>query len=253
MFNKQTLYEGASDFSHYKVIDTIYDGRKARLLYGGHNTPQSGLALDNQPHLLFDYNQRFLEIAQSLQPSRVLIIGGGALTLPKAMLQQFPHIDIDVVELDPLLPVLAHRYFDVHEDPRLHVYVQDGRHFLDHATTLYDLIVVDAFTEFTIPRPLYTASAVEAYARLLKQDGVLTMNFIARYKGMKKTLAHELVATFCTCFQAVSLYPADHTYITNYDQNLLLVASQKEDVPLDYLQSQTVELEAMPDGSIVMD
>lgn len=253
MFNKKVLYEGSSDFSHYKIVDTVYDGRKSRLLFGGHNTPQSGLALDDAPHLLFDYNQRFLEIAQSLHPGKVLLIGGGTLTLPKAMLERFTNIDIDVVELDPLLPVLAHRYFKVKEDARLHVYIDEGRHYLDQAKGKYDLIVVDAFNEFTIPRPLYTVGAVKHYARLLKKDGVLAMNFIASYHGYKKTLTHELVATFCTGFQAVSLYPADHTYTTKYDQNLLLVASQKEDVPLDYLQSETVELESMPDDAIVMD
>jgi spermidine synthase len=253
MFNKRVLFDGASDLSSYKIVETIYDGRQARLLYGGHNTPQSGLALDDKPNLLFDYNQRFLEIALSLRPKKVLVIGGGTFTLPKALLEHFYDIHIDAVELDPLLPQLAHHYFDLPDDERLRIIVDDGRHFLDQAQGLYDLIVIDAFSEFVIPRPLYTVGAVKQYARLLTPDGVLAMNFIAKYKGTKKTLAHELVATFCTGFTAVSLYPADHTYQTNGEENILLVASHTENVPLDYLHSETVELEVMPDDSIVLD
>jgi spermidine synthase len=253
MFNRQVLYDGSTDMGHYKVVETAYNGRRARLLYGGHNTPQSGLALDDNDELLFDYNQRFLEIAQSLAPRRVLVIGGGAFTLPKALLEHFRDTAVDVVELDPLLPELAFRYFGLEADPRLRIFVDEGRHFIDDMTESYDLIIVDAFSEFTIPRQLYTAGAVERYGQLLTQHGVLAMNFIAPYKGMKKTLAHELVATFCTGFKAVSLYPADHTYVTKYDQNLLLVASHDETSNLDYLHSQTVALDFLPDDAVVTD
>ena len=253
MLSRRVLFDGSSEFSGYKVVETVYDGRQARLLYGGHNTPQSGLALDDKPGLLFDYNQRFLEIALSVRPTRGLIIGGGAFTLPKALLEHFTDIHIDTVEVDPLLPVLARRHFDLPDDERLHIIVGDGRDFIEHVQEAYDLIIIDAFSEFTIPRPLYTVGAVRQYARLLKPDSVLAMNFIAQYKGSKKTLAHELVATFRTVFKAVSLFPADHTYQTTSEQNMVLVAAHQVDISLDYLHSATVELDFMPDDAVVRD
>jgi len=254
MFTRRILFEGKSDFGSYKVEDTIYDGRRARLLYGGHHTPQSGVALDGQPELLFDYNQRFLEIAQSLQPKNILVIGGGAFTLPLALLRYFPSADISVVEIDALLVDIARRFFDLpaqHE--RLHVHVGDGRHFIDHVDEQYDLIIIDAFSEFLIPRPLYSSQAVRQYARILSPGGVLAMNAIARYKGTKLTLAHQLVATFCTGFAAVSIYPADYTYPSSLEQNLLVVASSDPEQSLSYLHSQTVELDVMPENAIVTD
>jgi hypothetical protein len=61
-----TLHKFQTPYGSYKVVDTIYNGRPARMLYGAKNSPQSGIAFDDSPELLFDYNQRFLEIALSL-------------------------------------------------------------------------------------------------------------------------------------------------------------------------------------------
>lgn len=81
------IYNGTSKLSHYRIIDRVYNDRPSRLLLSGDKgAPQSGLALDDQTELLFDYNQRLFEVALSLEPKSVLVIGGGAFTLPRALL-----------------------------------------------------------------------------------------------------------------------------------------------------------------------
>ncbi len=120
-----------SPLAHYRVIDGRYNGRPARILFGDNASPQSGLALDDDPELLFNYNQRFLEIAISIQPRSALVIGGGAFTLPRALLDHFPNLKLDVVEVDPVLPPLARQFFGLPETERLMVYSQDGRQFIN--------------------------------------------------------------------------------------------------------------------------
>lgn len=251
---KTVLYEGSSEFGHYKIVDLIYDGRPSRLLYAGSDTPQSGLATDDNPELLFDYNQRFLELALSIRPKRVLVIGGGALTLPKALLERLESVTrIDVVELDPLLPDLARQYFGVPDDPRLHVMVGDGRLYINKAEQTYDLIVVDAFAEFIIPRPLMTVQAARQYARLLGPGGVFTINFISRYYTNKLQLTHQLKATFERVFTHVEFDPADPYYDKRAEQNMLMIAHDGSWEHFDYLQSAPVTVLPTPQPTDLTD
>lgn len=236
------LYEGSSEFGHYRIFDMTYEGRTARVLYAGVSAPESGIACDDEPELLFDYNQRFLEIAQSTIPKSVLIIGGGVLTLPKALLERFGEIKIDVVEIDSLLIDLAREYFDVPEDPRLNIIIGDGRKYLDTCQTQYDLIVVDAFSEYDIPESLLSTDAISRYTDILTSTGIVTMNFIAKYYTYRANLAHSLYAKFASIFEYVDLYPADYHYSKHEEQNIILVASRVPADNLDYLQSVSVKL-----------
>lgn len=235
------LYEGEGSRDDYRVVEQMYNQRPSRLLLSGKEAPQSGLALDDDPELLFDYNQRFLEIALSLQPRRVLVVGGGAFTFPKALIERFPEVTVDAVEVDSLLPHLARRYFDLPDSPRLQVIVQDGREYIDSCQEQYDLIVVDAFARYDIPRSLVDSRAASEYARLLRPKGAFAMNLISEYYTMRSTLAHELLDTFRPHFRSVDLYPADPNYPMREEQNYLLVASHNPLLHLDYLQSAPVK------------
>lgn len=251
MMNKVILFDGSSELSRYRVVEAMYNGRKARVLYSGGGAPQSGLALDDDPELLFEYNQRFLEVAESIRPASILLIGGGAFTLPKALLERFHDIRIDVVELDQLLPKLAEKYFDLPSDPRLNIVIGDGRDYINECQIKYDMIIIDAFMKYDIPTSLLTIEAVREYRRCLNMDGVIAVNFISRYHTYKTTLAHRLVATFQTAFSTVDLYPSDYQYEKRAEQNLMLVASNDDAITLDYLQSAPVSLLFMPDDGIL--
>lgn len=235
------LYKGSSEYGRYRILDMIYEGRTARVLYAGQSA-QSGVAHDDEPDLLFDYNQRFLEIALSTLPRSVLIIGGGTLTLPTALLDHFPDIHIDVVEIDPLLPELAKKFFDAVDDSRMHIFIGDGKTYIDTCDKQYDLIILDAFSEYDIPTALFTSESISKYRDCLVDTGIFAMNFIAKYYTTRHTIAHTLYASFSYFFEHVELYPADALYSKHEEQNIVLVASQAPADRLDYLQSVQVSL-----------
>jgi len=239
-FARKVLYSESSPYGSYKVVDMVYDGRPARVLYGDGRSPQSGVAKDDNPGLLFDYNQRFLEILMSKQPKRVLIIGGGAFMLPTAAFHRFSRMRIDVVEIDPLLVTIARDYFDLPASKRLQVHVDDGAHFLMETKQRYDAIILDAFSGYTIPGQLIDDAAIALYRKHLTRGGIVAMNFISEYKPTRRRLAHTLLDDFGASFKNVSLYQADPHYWHGEEQNYVLVAANKP-VSFDYLQSTQVD------------
>lgn len=243
VFNRTVLYAGESQFGKYKIIDTRYNGRPARVLYGSHGSPQSGAARDDSPELLFDYNQRFLELMMSRRPKRVLIIGGGAFMLPIAAFHRFPAMHLDVVEIDPLLVTLAKDFFELPDDKRLTVHVGDGVAFIASSKEKYDMIIIDAFSGYDIPHHLLEQEAVTHYKQRLRKNGVIAINFISSYKRSRPQLAHELLASFGAVFSHMSLCQADSEYLSDEKQNLILIAGN-EPLQFDYLQSRELDLYA---------
>lgn len=238
MFHKE-LFSGSSQYGNYRVVDMRYNGRKARLLYGDDNTPQSGVALDDNPELLFDYNQRFLEMVESTRPKKLLVIGGGVFMLPKAALERFKDMEIHVVEIDQLLVDLARKYFDLPQDSRMKIFVQDGKEFIQNSLHRYDMIILDAFTAFTVPEYLIDQAAAALYRSHLTEGGCIAINFISKFTGRGRWLAHAIVGAFEAVFPEMELYQADPDYYRDEEQNLLFVAANKE-MRFDYLQSHDV-------------
>lgn len=219
------LFDGDTELGHYQVVDTIYSGRHARVLYSGsHQAAQSGVAHDDNPQLLFDYNERFMELCRGLMPHKVLLIGGGACTLPKALLKEFPDLIIHIVELDGGLFDIAKRYFEFVPSPNTSLYVSDGREFLDSTSDIYDLIMIDAFSHATIPRSLQTAEAAKSIKKHLAPHGVLAMNIIAASSGVRSVVLRRQVAAVEHIFSNVEIFPASSGQSPWLSQNYVVTA-----------------------------
>lgn len=234
------IYEGDTELEHYQVVDTVYDGRPARVLYSGERAAaQSGIATDGKPEPLFDYNQRFMELIIGLKPQCLLLIGGGVYTLPMAALEALEKIEIDVVELDSGLDDIAERFFGLQSNPRLHIFHGDGRDFLEVGAKQYDLIIIDAFINLQIPRSLASPEAARAMARHLKRDGVGVMNIIATYRG-RNELIRQQQAAFAEAFKTVEVFAAAGNLYTQWlPQNLVLTGQKGEPYPLgEYMHRQ---------------
>ncbi|XP_010929746.1 uncharacterized protein [Elaeis guineensis] len=75
-----------------------------------------------------------LEIAASSRKKvRTIIVGLGAGLLPMFLHGCLPFLEIEVVELDPLILDLARKYFGFTEDKQLKVHIGDGIQFIQNA------------------------------------------------------------------------------------------------------------------------
>lgn len=225
MQHETVLYEAESQYGHYTVVDMTYGGRPARVLYSGnHQAAQSGVARDDRPDLLFDYNERFLELVRGLRPQRVLLIGAGACTLPVALQAEFPNIHLTIVEIDAELLKIAEAFFDFAPGPRTAVHIVDGRKFLAQDGQQYDLIILDVFSNAAVPLPFQTVEAAREYASHLRPGGVLAMNIIASYYGERSRTLRRQVACLQASFSNLQLFPAGHEPSLWLPQNFVLTA-----------------------------
>ena len=220
----QLLHETDTTVAHYQVWDTVYAGRPARVLYTGQRqTAQSGMAVDDRTDLLFDYNQRFYELIEGLQPRRVLLIGGGVYTLPTALCNDFPELILDVIEIDGQLDNLARQYFDFHDWPKLTIIHQDGRQFLETTDQTYDLVLIDAYMQADVPSSLQPSEIAPLLSRRLSPQGVVAYNLIAVYRGLRGHALRQEQEKLRAVFPSVSLHPAGHGQSLWLPQNLLLI------------------------------
>ena len=170
--------------AHYKIVDGFYGGLQpvTGLLTGPGGT-QSAVYQDGSDELVFWYTQQMADLAIAKQPSSVLVLGGGAFTLPQYLSKQLPDATIDVVEIDPELINISTDYFNYEHPSNVREIVADARTYVNNAATDYDVILVDVYGDASIPFSLMTQEYGRAIANLLKPDGLLAANIIGGMRG----------------------------------------------------------------------
>jgi spermidine synthase len=225
---KGVIYDGDSAYSRLQVLESTAM-RPKRFLLTDNVSAQSGVYLDEPNEPLFEYIRAFSQAAAAAgEVRRVLLIGGGAYTLPRLILQQYPEARVDVVEIDPKLDELAERYFGWQPDPRVRIIHTDGRVFLNTNQQDYDLIYMDAFSSLVPPFQLATTEAVAKLARGLASGGAVVVNLVGAPQGKGAAFVEAEYATYHEHFGLVSVAQAQPAAPPQVVQNLLLVAGTEK-------------------------
>ncbi len=142
------LEEARSDFSHVQVVQ---QGRRRSLVFlreRGGELVQTTIEVHHADRLSLAYAQaQAAALLLVPRPQRVLILGLGGGTLPRFFHRMIPGVEIDAVEIDPVVVRLAAHWFGIEAGPRLRVFTEDAIAFIAAAKGRYDLIYVDAFLE----------------------------------------------------------------------------------------------------------
>ncbi len=216
-----------NDFGSFTVEELEYEGRQARMLFSGTlHSAQSGIPLDGNPRMLFDYNQLLLEVAEQLSPKRILVLGGGTMTLPTALSRALPRANIRVVEINKGLILLARKHFGFKPSVRLRVTVDDAAHFVQHKVTKkYDLIIVDIYNDFTTPEQFMKLRFASTLKRLLSPGGVLASNCISSLTGDRSMPLRKTAYSYSSEIGPLKVIKVDRNYPEPTPQNLLLLSS----------------------------
>lgn len=114
------------------------------------------------------------DVIEGTDKPDILILGMGTGTFAVQCEKYFPGCNITGVEIDDKITDLAHEYFDLPED--ITVYTYDGRAFLQTDTGKYDVILVDAYQDITIPFQMSSSEFFNLVKDHLKENGIMVMN-----------------------------------------------------------------------------
>jgi spermidine synthase len=187
--------------SLYQNVFVEDDGDKRCLKFSvKRRTSSQSCMFKSQPKkVVFNYTKFAMSaLVFKVKPERVLIIGLGGGTLSNNLLDMYPEIEIDNVEIDPAVVSVAVEYFGFKQTEKVKTYIQDGRIFIKRAQRKklqYDLIILDAFNGEYIPEHLLTKEFLQESKSLLNENGVLVANTFSNSK-----LYHHESATYHDVF-----------------------------------------------------
>ncbi|MBR3162490.1 MAG: fused MFS/spermidine synthase [Clostridia bacterium] len=178
------------------------------------NTKQMG-AKYLQYYDLFNYYNK--------NAKSTLMIGGAAYTYPMYYFKEYKDKTMDVVEIDNKMTQIAKNEFglDVNE-PRLKIYNQDGRTYLNYGKAKYDTILIDAFKGLSAPFELTTYGAIMRANNMLNDNGVVITNVISGIDGKDAKFIKYEYETYKKVFSDVKVFQVRNLETTR-SQNLIIV------------------------------
>lgn len=224
-----------TDYSRVWVFDGSYGPwkRPARFMTNSLDSIQSGMYLDNPNELIFEYLKMYdLYKIEKPEIKNALAVGGSAYSYPKYFLKENPKSSLDVVEIDPKVTELAKKYFGLKDDPRLEIFHEDARTYLNTNKKKYDAVFMDAFLSYlAIPYQLTTEESVQKIYDSLNQDGVLATNIISSVTGKKSGFFEAEYATYKKVFPFVYAFKAEPDRPDGDIQNIMLLAVKSDKEP----------------------
>lgn len=139
-------------------------------------------------------------------PRRGLILGNGGGSLAKWLAEVWPDLELDVVEMDPVVVQAAEQFFEYRPRPNHRVFVQDARAFLLSTTARYDVIWVDVFARHLIPFHLTTKEFFALLKGRLAPHGVVAINLASSDAEADQRRARAIHSTLRTSFPTVRAY-----------------------------------------------
>ncbi len=186
---------------------TIYDGQSAGRPARFFEQDRSGsgamfLDSDDPKDMVYDYT-KYYSLYKVFNPKikNALVIGGGAYSIPKALLADLPDVTVDVSEIEPSLYNLAKKYFRVGDDSRLRNYTDDGRRLLHDSEKNYDFVFSDVYYSlFSIPAHFTTREFFEVARDKLNENGFFVANMIGDLSRQQPSFIMSEIKTFQAVF-----------------------------------------------------
>jgi spermidine synthase len=219
------MYEHDSRYHRIHVTDD--DG--SRILRFEHNH-QSSMRLDDPFATDIAYVD-YLHIALAVKPDarRALVIGLGGGSVVKRMWRDYPWMRLDVVEIDDEVVAVARELFGVPDDERIRVITGDGRAYVDTTAERYDIVIVDAFDDDHVPRPLLTEEFMREARDLVAPDGVVVWNVLGYLTGPKSRRFRSVHRTASNVWRHIWTFPVGtFEALADCECNIVIVAADAD-------------------------
>ena len=171
----------------------------------------------------FIYHEMITHVAMASNPEikNVLVIGAGDGGTVRELTRYGTIENIDMVEIDRRVVEVSREYLPVTacklDDPRVHIFYDDGLRFVRGKENRYDLIIVDSTDPFGPGEGLFTSEFYGNCHNALTVKGILVNQHESPYysddaKAMQR--AHRRIKEFfdmCRVYQVhIPTYPSGH-------------------------------------------
>jgi spermidine synthase len=239
------LFEGDSTYHHIQVYD--FAGTRTLSFNGSWETTMS---LTNPLTGHFEYTEYFqMPWLWNQDIKRVLMVGLGGGSTPRAYQHYYTNVMVDMVEIDPKVVEVAKKYFTVAESPTFKININDGRVFLRQSTNTYDVILMDAYSTTrygsSLPRQLATKEFFELASRHLSTNGVFAYNVIGQIQGFRATLIGAMYRTMSEVFPHVYMFPAVES------ENVVFIATKSAE-PFNYVRAAAEAYKLINSGTVTL-
>ena len=213
-------YEGESVYNYLQVSENEKQViLSTNVLFGVQSVYQKE---DGLTGMYYDYALAapFMSGVHQKDNSDILILGNGTGTFASQCKNYFTNVSIEGVEIDEKITELSNRYFDLPKDVKVTTY--DGRAYLNATQKKFDVIMVDAYQDITIPFQMSTVEFFQLVKDHLTTDGVMIVNMNIR--GSKEGNINQYLSdTISSVFSNV--YVANVEGSTNQE---LFATNQKD-------------------------
>lgn len=212
-WEKSLTYEGESVYNYLQVKENEEEVLlSTNVLFGVQSVYEKSEQLTG---MYYDYAMAAPLMAKVNEKDEldVLILGMGTGTFATQCERYFgseTKLNIEGVEIDEDITRLAREYFHLSEE--IPVITYDGRAYLNAVDKDYDVIMVDAYQDITIP---FQMSSIEFFTLVknhLKDDGIMVVNMNMR-GGEEGNINQYLADTIASVFSEI--YTIDVNYSTN--------------------------------------
>ena len=235
------IHETRSGFSHIRIREK---GTVRSLLFvdeHGHEQCQSSIDLANPGVPRLKYTRTILAAMLFVEePRTALVVGLGAGGMIRFHQVHFPEIQVEALEIDPVVVDLAGQWFGTQPGPGVRIHTVDAFDFFRDSQSDYDIIYMDAFLrpkgradldEKT--RRLRTGKFLKGLGDHLRPGGVIAINLIESDPEFSANLA-AIRDSFATV----------HRFDVPGTGNLVVIATpDAREIPSDVPRARAEELD----------
>jgi len=232
--------------SSYNFIQVVADEAQNRYLFLNEGQGIHSIYAQNQ--ILTGGTWDYFLIAPYFNPApykpeqvkSLLVVGLAGGTISSQYTEIYGPIRMDGVEIDPEIVKVGQEYFGMNQ-PNLNVYTTDGRYFLAHTDSRYDVVAVDAYRLPYIPWHMTTVEFFQQVRDHLTENGTLAIN--VGHTPDDWRLVQAMVATLGEVFPSVHVIAVPDTF------NAIVVAtvqpSDAANLQANYANLENIRLQTM--------
>lgn len=196
-WQSNTLYEGESIYNYLRVEEQEnYLALSTNVLFGVQSVKMKEPGLTG-----YYYDYALAANSMVKEDPEILILGLCTGTYAYQTEYYYNYHKIDGVEIDGKIIDLAYEYFDMPED--VNVYINDGRAYMNSLKKTYDVIMVDAYQDITIPFSMSTKEFFTLVKNHLNEGGVMVVNLnmsSSREGSINDYLYGTITSVFNNCY-----------------------------------------------------